>query len=712
MTHDFQWGNNRLSLFFHWDDDAPVSIGRITSDDVDMRIDDNLPLVEIMAAGFGHWIACERLVSTSIGAGMRYVSHHSDKSENGINSLHVRMENRTAGLQADVTYQLPTNQTMFRTFVTVTNIGNRPISLESVTSWVSLFGSTPGEQQDASGWKLLHGAFAWLGENRWRSENTEDLFPQLSQELTGNNPRNEYKAISTGTWSTGHQAPLAVLCNKSHTATWIFQVEHNGAWRWEVGDYTVDGYMALSGPTNEDHSWSKCLAPGHTFTSVPASVTLASSFQSAYDSLIAYRRTFGTHVAKDQHPLVVFNDYMNTINGDPTTEKLLPLIDSAAEVGAQVFCIDCGWYDDSGDWWPSVGEWKPSTTRFPGGFAEVIDAIVSRGMVPGLWMEPEVVGVRSPIAAALPNAAFFQRNGRRVVEQDRYLLDFRADEARKYMDSVIDRLIGEFGIGYFKFDYNVSPGAGTDNQADSLGDGLLGHNRAYCDWLDALHERYPDLILENCSSGGMREDFMQTSHFRIQSTSDQQDYRLYPPIAVSSPMMTVPEQTANWAYPQASMSLEEIAFNLNTSMLGRLFISGFLNAMDEDRRNLIAQAVQTYKLHIQPIVSRAVPFWPMGLPGWTDKTLALGLRYDQSALVTVWARDPAGKESNVVLSLPDFADSAVDVHTIFPTGERFAPWKILWDQNNAKLRLQAPERRFTSRTILITRKEAQGQSRL
>ena len=387
---------------------------------------------------------------------MRYVSHYSGKTENDIKTLSVRMEDRTAGLQADVTYQLPSNQTMFRTFATVTNIGNHPISLESVTSWVGLFGSTPGTEQDAGSWKLLHGDFAWLGENRWHAEKTEELFPKLSQELTGNNPRNEYKVISTGTWSTGHQSPLAVLCNKNHTATWIFQVEHNGAWRWEVGDYTVDGYMALSGPTNEDHSWSKRLAPGQSFTSVPASVTLAPSFQSAYDSLIAYRRTFGTHVAKDRYPLVVFNDYMNTINGDPTTEKLLPLIDSAAEVGAQVFCIDCGWYDDSGDWWPSVGEWKPSTTRFPGGFAEVIDAIISRGMVPGLWMEPEVVGVRSPIAAALPDTAFFQRDGQRIVEQDRYLLDFRTDEARKYMDSVIDRLIGEFGIGYFKFDYKVT----------------------------------------------------------------------------------------------------------------------------------------------------------------------------------------------------------------------------------------------------------------
>ena len=38
-----------------------------------------------------------------------------------------------------------------------------------------------------------------------------------------------------------------------------------------------------------------------------------------------------------------------------------------AEVGAEIFCIDAGWYDDGGDWWPSVGEWQPSTTRFPGG---------------------------------------------------------------------------------------------------------------------------------------------------------------------------------------------------------------------------------------------------------------------------------------------------------------------------------------------------------
>lgn len=705
MTSEFQWGNNRVTLFFRWDDQSPVSINRIVSDSLEVYLHDNLPIVEVMASGFGHWIACGRLVSTSIGKGMRYISHHSKKLKNHIGSLSVTMENRAAGLQAEVTYELPDDQAMFRTYVTLTNIGTQSLTLESITSWVSLLGSKPQAKPDARSWRLSHGDFEWLGENRWHSIDTSSLFPLLHQELTKNNPRNEFKVVSTGTWSTGSAAPLAVLTNREDTITWIFQVEHNGAWRWEVGDYTVDGYMALSGPTAEDHSWSKKLAPGSTFVTVPASITLAASFDQAYTSLVSYRRTQGTHIGKDRQPLVVFNDYMNTINGDPTTEKLLPLISGAAQVGAQIFCIDCGWYDDSGDWWPSVGEWKPSSTRFPNGFGQVIDAIIGHGMIPGLWLEPEVVGTQSPIAKQLPDSAFFQHDGHRLVEQERYLLDFRNPQACKYMDSVISRLISTYSIGYFKFDYNVSPSAGTDYQADSPGDGLLGHNRAYNRWLENLHKHHPDIILENCSSGGMREDFMQTRHFQIQSTSDQQDYRLYPAIAASSPMMTLPEQTANWAYPQVSMSSEEVAFNLNTSMLGRFFLSGFINKMSGDQRRLIAKAVDCYRQQVQPIISHSIPFWPMGLPGWEDRVIALGLRYNDRILLTVWAREVSGPEQEIVLHMNDFADSLICVKPLFPVGETFTPWRTRWDCAQGELHLWIPGNIYTSKTFSISRKE-------
>ena len=97
------------------------------------------------------------------------------------------------------------------------------------------------------------------------------------------------------------------------------------------------------------------------------------------------------------------------------------------QAGIEIFVIDCGWYDVTGYWWPSVGEWMPSKTRFPGekGIVEVIDAIKDAGMIPGIWIEPEVIGVKSPMAQKLPDSAFFQRHGKRVVEQERYLLDLR-----------------------------------------------------------------------------------------------------------------------------------------------------------------------------------------------------------------------------------------------------------------------------------------------
>ena len=63
--------------------------------------------------------------------------------------------------------------------------------------------------------------------------------------------------------------------------------------------------------------------------------------------------------------LVIYNDYMNTLFGDPRIEKELPLIEGAASVGADVFCIDAGWYDSTdGGWWDMVGEWQASTNRF------------------------------------------------------------------------------------------------------------------------------------------------------------------------------------------------------------------------------------------------------------------------------------------------------------------------------------------------------------
>lgn len=57
-----------------------------------------------------------------------------------------------------------------------------------------------------------------------------------------------------------------------------------------------------------------------------------------------------------------------------------------------------------------------------------------------------------------------------------------------------------------KFNYNIDGGIGTEINADSFGDGLMQHQEAYLKWIDGIYDRHPNLIIENCASGGMRMD--------------------------------------------------------------------------------------------------------------------------------------------------------------------------------------------------------------
>ena len=448
---------------------------------------------------------------------------------------------------------------------------------------------------------------------------------------------------------------MGAAVNRCTGHAWVWQIEHNGGWHWQVGEHTghdasaqdcdgaTDAYLALLGPTDAEHHWRLVLRPGESFETVPVAVALSSEgFGAAMAQLTDYRRAIRRPHQDHRRLPVIFNDYLNTLMGDPTTERLMPLITAAASVGAEYFCIDSGWYNEIGEqWWDTVGAWKPSTTRFPKGITEVLDRIRAEGMVPGLWLEPEVVGVRSPVAEQLPTEAFFTRDGARVVEQGRYHLDLSHPSAVKHLDQVVDFLAGDLGVGYLKMDYNISVGPGTETGHVSAGVGLLAHNRAFLDWVDGVLDRYPGLTLENCASGGMRTDYALLTRFQLQSTSDQQDFLRYPAIAAAAPTAIAPEQVAVWTCPQAEWSDDEITFAMCGALLGRLHLSGHISRMRPAQQQLVADAIRLYK-QIRPDLAAAFPLWPLGLPGWTDSWIALGMAARSVTHLIVWHRGLVG----------------------------------------------------------------------
>ncbi|MEU5107078.1 MULTISPECIES: alpha-galactosidase [unclassified Streptomyces] len=688
----FTWGHAGLTAHFATGPDGVVRLVRLAVPDDGGPFTDNgaLPLVEVLALGHGSEWSGQRGIETALGVRLRHRGHRAVRDmrdEQDWHRLTVDLHDPDSGLAAEVRLSSPDGLPVLRGEVRLTNEGTDPLVVQAVTS-LALGGLPSPDALDAH-WARND----WLAECRWDGEPLRDRIVDLSRDAHQHDSRAALTRHSRGSWPTDGHLAMGALTDRATGRAWVWQIESPAGWRWETGELAHGTYLALHGPTDAEHQWRARLAPGESCTTVPAALALArdGGFDQALAHLTAYRRaTRRPHPDHTALP-VVFNDYMNTLMGDPTTERLLPLIDAAAEAGAEYFCIDSGWYDDDDQgWWDSVGAWQPSARRFPGGGIQaVLDHIRSRGMVPGLWLEPEVVGVRSPVAAELPDDAFFQRDGVRLVEHRRHHLDLRHPAARAHLDKTIDRVVGEWGVGYLKLDYNISVAPGTDWHPETgrtaPGAGLLAHARAYQDWLAATLDRHPGLVIENCASGGMRMDWSSLAVTQLQSTSDQQDPLRYPPIAAAAPTVVPPEQGAVWAYPQPEFTDDEIDFTLAGPLLGRVHLSGHLDRMSPGQLARVRAAVATYR-RLRGDLATGAPFWPLGLPGWDDAWVALGVRSGEATYVTAWRRE--GGPAECALPLAHLSGRRAEVEVLHPAAA--AGGEARWDAARGELAVTLP----------------------
>jgi alpha-galactosidase len=615
------WSTAELTLTFTLDDGPVRLVGvREVSQPDPGDPEPSQPLVEVNAVGYGLSPSTARHVDTMLGQQLRYVSHEETEA-----MLRIVQEEPGSGLRVTSVFEAGAG---VRAWSEASMTGPGSLELTFVSSLVVGLASIDADLYSADN--------SWMAESRWSVRPLRDSLAGIVREPHHHVARSRHAVTNFGSWSCGERLPVGVLVDRSTPYAVGWQVEHNGPWHYEFGETRQGGYLLLSGPTDQEHQWSFELTADTPFTTVPVSLVAGTDRDSVFAALTRQRRSLRRRRPIDDRMPVIYNDYMNTLLGDPTTEKLLPLIDAAAEVGADYFCIDAGWYAE-GDWWNTVGAWLPSTTRFPNGLAEVLDRIHSHKMVPGLWLEPEVIGVRSPVAQELPDDAFLTRRGVRVAQSGRYLLDLRSPAARKHLDTTVDRLIRDFGVGFFKFDNNTVTGPGTDKGGTSLGHGLLEHNRALLDWLDDLQTRHPDLLIESCASGAMRMDYAMLSRLHLQSTSDQEHPLLYAPIAAAAPAAVLPEQAGNWAYPISGSTREEFVFALVNGILGRLYLSGHLNRMSPTELDLIRSALTAHRTVLEDIDS-LVPSWPLGLPGWDDDWIAVTLTGPTVSYLALWHR--------------------------------------------------------------------------
>ena len=174
--------------------------------------------------------------------------------------------------------------------------------------------------------------------------------------------------------------------------------------------------------------------------------------------------------------------------------------------------MDAGWYggdaapspdEFEGDWGAHTGDWRVSPLIHPKGLKDVAQAVHEAGMKFMLWMEPERVRVGTPATVEHPEY-FIPRAG----DPGNKMLDLGNEEAWQYAFAVIAGLIEDVGVDGYRQDFNFPP-LDTWRLRDTeerQGMTEIRHiNGLYRLW-DALLERFPHLLIDNCASGGRRID--------------------------------------------------------------------------------------------------------------------------------------------------------------------------------------------------------------
>jgi alpha-galactosidase len=201
-------------------------------------------------------------------------------------------------------------------------------------------------------------------------------------------------------------------------------------------------------------------------------------------------------------------------------ETLKDLACRAAEVGAERFVLDDGWFKGRDDDTAGLGDWYVDKKYYPHGLTPLIDHVKSQGMEFGLWFEPEMVNPDSDLFRAHPDWVLGTAPNPQVGFRNQLVLDLTRKEVFDYIYERIDSLLSEYDISYIKWDMNRD----INHPGDQHGKPATHQQTlAFYRLLASLRQAHPKVEIESCASGGGRADFGVLQHTDRIWTSDSND---------------------------------------------------------------------------------------------------------------------------------------------------------------------------------------------
>ena len=206
-------------------------------------------------------------------------------------------------------------------------------------------------------------------------------------------------------------------------------------------------------------------------------------------------------------------------------KKLLRLAKAGKEAGVELFVMDDGWFGERNDDTSSLGYWTPNEKKLPGGIREIADKIKALGLDFGIWVEPEMVNVKSRLYEKHPEWVVDIPEKPHSEGRNQRILDLSNTEVQDYIIEQMSNIFSSADISYVKWDMNRIFSDYYSKNLPPERQGEMAH-RYVCGLYHCMREltkRFPDILFEGCSAGGNRFDLGILCYFPQIWASDNTD---------------------------------------------------------------------------------------------------------------------------------------------------------------------------------------------
>ena len=474
------------------------------------------------------------------------------------------------------------------------NKSDRLMTLDMLSSF-SMDNLSPMQEEDSAYSLYLHRFHGgWSLEGKHQEDSVERL--NLGGTWIRAFPESErYGCV--GSFPVRRWFPFGCVEDRNSGVFWAAQLAINSSWQIEFskdGDsYSLSGGLGDS----ETAGWWKNVLPGEKFYSPKAYLSVGEDLETVCQNITGMFQKFADAQPKREHELpIIFNEWC-TSWGNPTEQSILKAKDSLKGLPISTMVLDAGWSTQPKGAEPQGGngDWICDENQFPKGLKSLSAELEKAHLELGIWLEFEVTTEGAKVHEKEWDHMHLKRNGELIqTGKIRRFWDFRKSETIEYLKKVVIELLKENNIQYLKVDYNGSIGAGCDG-AESPGEGLRQQMQAVYQFFKLIRQEIPELVIENCASGGHRLEPCMMSIAAVSAFSDAHECQEIPYIAANLHHLILPRQCLILSVLSQELTVNEFYYRIVSTFLGRMCLSGDVVGLDEKKAQILKEGCHFYE---------------------------------------------------------------------------------------------------------------------